>query len=94
MVDFKEIINAWIVSFNPTESQKAQAAERLSVCLQCENYSEIIKKKKWSAVCKECGCPIEKKIYSNAFDPCPLDKWDGVDMKYNSLSKKIEKTIL
>jgi len=51
MVDFKEIINAWIISFNPTESQKAQADARLSVCLQCENYSEIIKKKKWSAIC-------------------------------------------
>jgi hypothetical protein len=94
MVDFKEIINAWIISFNPTESQKAQADSRLSVCLQCEKYSEILKKKKWSAVCGECGCPIEKKIYSNAFDPCPLDKWNVVDVKYNSLNKKIEKTIL
>jgi hypothetical protein len=94
MVDFKEIINAWIVSFNPTEDQKLQADERLSICLGCEKYSEIIEKKKWSAVCGECGCPIEKKIYSDRFDPCPLDKWNDVDTKYNIPTKKIEKTIL
>ena len=94
MVDFKEIINAWIISFNPSESQKAQADARLSICQKCEKYSEFISKKKWTAYCDGCGCPIDKKIYSNTFDPCPLDKWDVVDMEYSSLSKKIEKTIL
>jgi hypothetical protein len=101
VIDFKEIFNAWIIASNPTKEQLQQADDRLGICKgddtnpKCENYSELFEKKKWSAYCKGCGCPLDKKIFSEKINPCPLDKWDEIDRIYNTyIGMKHKKTLL
>jgi hypothetical protein len=56
---------------------------------------ELIEKKKWTAYCNGCGCPIDKKIFSGKVNPCPLEKWDEIDKKYNTyIGMKHKKTLL
>ena len=51
MIDYKEIFEAWKVSFNPTPEQEVLAQKRLNVCLGCEFRKEVLK------VTKACsGC--------------------------------------
>ena len=80
--NFIDIINSWITSLNPTEMEAELAKERLSICLRCGFRKEIIKNKQWSAVCGGCGCPLEKKIFTNQYGSCPLHKWEEVEDKY------------
>ena len=101
MFDFKEIFDAWVTSFNPTDEQRHHAADRARICRgdgvidRCEEYTEVIEKKKWTAYCNGCGCPIDKKIFSGKINPCPLEKWDEIDKKYNTyIGIKHKKTIL
>lgn len=101
MLDFNEILTAWITSANPSETSKKLAEDRLKICVgdetnkRCNQYTEMIKNKRWSAVCKGCGCPIDKKVFSNKINPCPLGKWEEVDKKHNTYIKvKEEKTLL
>ena len=101
MFDFKEIFDAWVTSFNPTDEQRHHAADRARICRgdgvidRCEEYTEVIEKKKWSAYCNGCGCPIDKKIFSGKINPCPLEKWEEIDKKYNTyIGIKHKKTIL
>lgn len=74
-----EIIKAWITSFNPNEAEEKMAIGRKAICKECPSRKEILKKRGWTSICKECGCPISKKIYSKTYNPCPLGKWDKVD---------------
>lgn len=92
--DFKKIINAWITAANPTKSQSELAEKRFEICNTCPSKTEIIKGKKWSYVCGECGCPLNKKIFTNQFDACPLSKWKEVEQPYFNYSEKNKKTIL
>ena len=39
--------------------------------------------------CKECGCPIKKKVFSDDFNDCPLGKWEEVDSEYFPPRKKV-----
>jgi hypothetical protein len=101
MIDFKEIFNAWVIASHPTKEQLQQADDRLKICTgddtnpKCENYSELFEKKKWSAYCNGCGCPLDKKIFSEKINPCPLDKWDEIDKIYNTyIGIKHKKTLL
>lgn len=95
MLDFKDILNSWIVSFNPSTEAQNRANDRLLVCRGCDNYKEILKNKKWSAICEGCGCPIDKKVFSNKINACPLNKWAEVDKKHNTYIKvKDKKTLL
>ena len=64
MFDYKEIFEAWKISFNPTPIQEELAEKRLNICLGCEYRKEVLKGVKWSAYCGDCGCPINKKIFS------------------------------
>jgi hypothetical protein len=82
MIDYKEIIDAWKTSFNPTELETELAEKRLNICLGCDYRKEILKGIKWSAICGDCGCPINKKIFSKNFNPCTQKKWKEVDSKY------------
>jgi hypothetical protein len=92
---YKEIFEAWLISFNPTDAQLVIAQERLDVCMGCEYKKELIKKNKWSAYCEKCGCPLNKKIFSNMFNPCPAKKWIDIDSKYlKSLKPKEKKSII
>ena len=42
MIDYKEIFEAWKVSFNPTPEQEVLAQKRLNVCLGCEYRKEVL----------------------------------------------------
>ncbi len=82
MIDYKEIFEAWKTSFNHTPEQEKLAQERLNVCLGCEYKKEVLKGVKWSAYCSDCGCPLNKKVFSKTFNPCTQKKWVDVDSKY------------
>lgn len=82
MFNFKQIINAWVTSFNPSERQKELAEKRGRICDDCPSKKNIFSNKEWSAICNECGCPIGKKIFTDEFNPCPLRKWESVDDSY------------
>lgn len=79
-MDLKEILNAWLASFNPTSIQRQMSQKRIAVCNECPS---LVKKlninRDWAAYCGECGCPINKKIFSTTNNPCPLSKWAEVD---------------
>lgn len=94
-MDYKEIIKAWMISFNPTKEQSMLAEERLKICNDCKFKQEIIKKNGWSAVCGKCGCPLIKKSFSQTFNACPEKLWEKVDKKYiNVLDTKNNNTII
>jgi len=82
MIDYKEIFDAWKSSFNPTPTQEELAQKRLNVCLGCTYRKEVLKGIKWSAYCGDCGCPLNKKVFSKNFNPCTQKKWLDVDSKY------------
>ncbi len=82
MIDYKEIFEAWKTSFNPTPTQEELAEKRLNVCLGCEYRKEVLKGVKWSAYCGDCGCPINKKVFSKNFNPCTKGYWGEVDSEY------------
>ncbi len=82
MIDYKEIFEAWKTSYKPTEKQEELAKERLDVCLGCDYRREVLKGVKWSAYCNDCGCPINKKVFSKTFNACTQKKWEDVDSKY------------
>lgn len=69
MINFLDIINSWIDSYNPTPEQLELANERKEICNSCENLLYL--KDFDTHVCKLCTCPIKKKIFSS--NPCK--KW-------------------
>lgn len=78
----KEIVEAWSISFNPTDKQLELAEKRLKICETCPSKKEIVKKIKISNICTECGCPVVKKSFTNSYNPCPLHKWAEIDKDY------------
>jgi hypothetical protein len=72
----KEIAESWIIANNPSESQLQLAEERLKICKGCD---KMVKGTLVELKCSECGCPINKKIFSPKFDACPLHKWLDVE---------------
>lgn len=83
MINIKDILDSWITSFNPTDGEISRANDRYDVCSNCPSRQELIRNKKWTLICGECGCPLSKKIYSSVTNPCPLKKWEDVDKKHN-----------
>jgi hypothetical protein len=77
-----EIMGAWIVSFNPTKDQKELAEKRYEICLNCEEYGE--KRPIFGdEYCKNCSCPIQKKVYTQKKnETCPLKKWDLIEKQF------------
>lgn len=69
MLNFIDITNSWIDSYNPTEEQRTLANERKEVCNKCDElqYLNIFD----IYLCNLCKCPINKKIFSTK--KCP--KW-------------------
>ena len=95
-MDLSEIINAWVVSFNPTPQKKEKSISRKDICLNCDKLkinSSLFGK---IETCGICGCPISKKIFSQKHNPCPIKKWEDVDLKYGSkpVMEKNKKTLL
>lgn len=70
-----EIAKAWIAAENPTAEQKAIAEYRIKVCEECIFRGYI--KEANTYYCKECGCPLNKKIFSPLPGPeaCPKSYW-------------------
>ena len=87
-----KIVEAWSISFNPTDKQKELADKRWSICSECPKKTEVLKGKEWSYICGECGCPLNKKIFTNNNGECPLGKWNQVDESYFETKK--EKTLI
>ena len=103
-INFKEILNAWYNVINHTPEQKELADKRFAICLECPSKIEILKDKKWFFKCKECGCPLGAKIYTETTyltkdKSCPLDKWKEIEMEFMSKNRyaikyKTKKTFL
>lgn len=77
---YKKIFDAWITSMNPSEIEKKIAEDRINICTGCE-FIKGTKVFKWAGYCKKCGCPINKKVFSKAFNDCPMKKWEEIDSK-------------
>jgi hypothetical protein len=75
MLKIVEVAKAWIRASNPTPEQEAVALYRIKVCDECPSKKHITQFD--SYVCGECGCPLNKKIFSPQPGPkaCPLGKW-------------------
>ena len=94
-IDYKEIFDAWKASFKPTEIQEELAQKRLDICLGCNFRKEVFEGIKWSAYCDDCGCPINKKVFSKLFNPCTQRKWNDVDSEYiTPIDDKNKKTLI
>ncbi len=88
MNKIREIIGAWVISFNPSEERKELAEKRYEICLGCEHYgkSRPVTKEEY---CTKCGCPIQKKVFTErVIDSCPLNKWSNVDSIYINKKRK------
>lgn len=87
-MNLKTIIKAWAISFNPDDKQSVLAEARLKICTGCEKLSSL-------GICKGCGCPVKKKIYTDEYNPCPLLKWKDADDKHFDIKKvKFNKSII
>lgn len=87
-----KIIDAWATSINPTDNERKLADARWSICDTCTSKVETLKNKKWSYLCGDCGCPLNKKIFTKTFGECPRGKWDNVDSEYFNIKK--QKTLI
>jgi hypothetical protein len=95
MIDYKEIFEAWKISLNPTQQEEELGQKRLNVCLGCEYRKELLKGLKWTAYCNDCGCPLNKKVFSKTFNPCTQKKWKDVDSNYmEPILDKTKQTII
>lgn len=86
--NIKKIIEAWIISFNPTTREKELAEKRAEICKNCDSRTLKI----GVPICGECGCPIAKKIFTNEYNPCDLHKWKDIDELYYEI--KTKKTLM
>ncbi len=82
MINYKDIFQAWKKAFNPTPKEEELAEKRLNVCLSCNYRKEILKGVRWSAYCDDCGCPLNKKVFSTTYNACTQKKWKDVDSDY------------
>jgi hypothetical protein len=85
MNKIKEIITAWMISFNPSEDEKILAEKRYEVCFTCPKRGN---NKLGIEVCTECGCPLSKKIFTlKEQDSCPLKKWSDVETEFRKIKR-------
>lgn len=84
-MNIKEIIEAWMIAHNPTDKQKELAEKRGEICATCPSKQTKLK----VTICKECGCPIGKKVFTNSYNPCPLEKWGDIDLPYMKSKKTL-----
>jgi predicted Zn-ribbon and HTH transcriptional regulator len=85
-IDILKIASAFVTKMSPTESQKELAEKRLEICGGCEFRKGEID----SSItrCKQCGCLIHAKIFSQSYSECPENKWSEVDKPYFNISEK------
>ncbi len=90
-IDVKEITNAWFDSYFSKDNKKLLAKERLEICKMCPSMKDTFQlfgTKLKITICNECGCPIDKKIFSQKFNACPLKKWESVDNSHPDVFTK------
>ena len=93
MFNIGEILEAWSQSYAPDPIRKELAKLRYDVCRGCEYFGKraII----GDEYCKDCGCPISKKVFSKRFNACPKKKWEDVDKIYKtSTTDKGDNTLI
>jgi hypothetical protein len=73
-----DIAEAWVIANNPTESQKLLAQGRWNICVQCDEFREK-RPVTGEPFCNDCGCSLNKKIFSKNYNKCPLNKWKEID---------------
>lgn len=71
-----EIAISWWRAEVPTKEQSQLAQKRLGICSECPSMIESVV---FKYKCKECGCPIGKKIFTPKMGSCDLHKWDKVE---------------
>jgi hypothetical protein len=76
MDSIKDIVKAWWIASKPTQEQSLLAQKRLEICKKCPSMIESVV---FKFKCKECGCPIGKKIFTDKMGTCDLHKWDKVE---------------
>lgn len=84
-MDLKNILTAWKIAMNPSKEQKELSEKRIGICELCEH--------KKGGFCSKCGCPIRKKSFTPAYNPCPRKKWGDVDDIFFD-KQKVNKTII
>lgn len=84
-MNLKEIVSAWMISFNPSREQVTLALKRGKICENCVHLSSIVGIPK----CGKCGCPISKKIFSNYYNTCPEKLWEECDSTHHDILKKL-----
>ncbi len=72
-----EIFKSWAIAYDPNEQQSQLAALRMQICDGCDA-------KKTSPIihCSDCGCPLEKKIFTPFMNRCPRGKWNDAEVEY------------
>jgi hypothetical protein len=93
MFNIGEIIEAWAQSYAPTPGRSELAKLRYEVCRGCEYFGKrpILA----DEYCKDCGCPLSKKVFSKKFNACPQKKWESVDkLFYKENNHKNNNTII
>ena len=81
-LDLVKIFKAWSIALNPNEKQEELGKKRWKICMECPSKTEILKEKEWSFICSECGCPLNKKVFSDYLGACPSNKWIEVEEEY------------
>jgi hypothetical protein len=87
------IADAWMNAINPTESQKQLAEARWNICNQCPEFREK-RAITGEPYCNDCGCPLNKKIFTSVYNECPQKKWKDVDDLLWSKTQKVKKSLL
>lgn len=72
-----EIYNAWKISYDPNKAQAELAGIRMLICQECP-----LKADEPVIHCRQCWCPLEKKVFSPKVGACPIGKWDVVDKEH------------
>jgi len=93
-LDFKKISKAWYDSYFGSESIKNLSMSRAEICRVCPNRVVGYRKLAPFPKCNLCGCPIGKKVFSNAFNDCPADKWEEVDSKSEFFKNRPSKSLI
>ena len=87
------IADAWITARNPTAEQKDMAEARWNVCIQCPEFRSK-RDITGEPYCNDCGCPLNKKIFTKNYNECPLEKWKSVDDVFWIATQKKNKSLL
>ena len=74
-----EIFKSWAIAYNPNEEQVELAAKRMEICDGCD-----AKETTPFIYCKDCGCPLQKKVFTPYMNRCPRARWNDVEVDYFS----------